>query len=177
MEKPHLSTEFLLSGLGNSIVFRHLDEKARRYLLEISERVAYSAGERIIKEGEISPYLYVVIQGTVNVIVKEKEEKEVFICTIGEGDAFGEAALFLNMKRTADVVSADNSILLQFHRKDLLKFFKREPSTGIKILMLMVYTLLKKLRSANRELAFERRSDYNQEEVDDFISDFLNEKL
>jgi len=50
-------------------------------------------GVYLISEGEVSSYLYTVLEGNVNVLVKEQTGKEVYIGVIGEGDIFGEAGI------------------------------------------------------------------------------------
>ena len=134
--------------------------------------INYKSGEIIISEGEIQPCIFAVIQGTVNVIVKEKSGKEVFICSIGEGDVFGEAGIFLKVKRTAKVISTENTVILRVNRDKMLGFIKKHKDSGIKIFMLIIYSLLRKLREVNQEIAFERKSDIKQEDIDTIINDF-----
>ena len=116
-----------------------------------------------------------MLEGEVNVTVKETGGEEVFICAIDEGDVFGEAGIFIKARRTASVVSAANTTLLRVHRKDLLGFIRAHPSAGIKILMILIYNLLKKLRDANQEIAFERKSNLNQEDIDAITGDLLRD--
>ena len=99
-----------------------------------------------------------------------REENEVFICSIGTGDVFGEAAMFMKVKRTADVVAASDTVLLRIQRPDMMQFIKDYPLTGNKLLMLIIYSLLRKLREANQELAFERRADIVQDDVDALVA-------
>jgi CRP/FNR family cyclic AMP-dependent transcriptional regulator len=39
--------------------------------------------------------------------------------------------------------------------------------------MVIIYGLLRKLREANQELAFERKSDVGQDDIDDLVADFM----
>lgn len=108
-------------------------------------------------------------------LVREQSGKEVFICAIGEGDVFGEAGILLRTKRTANVIAADSTTVFRVHRKDLLEFIKRDPASGLKVLFIMVHGLLKKLRDANQELAFERKSVLEQEDIDAITEDFIKD--
>ena len=166
---------YYISKMKKAIIFHYLDDSLLREILEISSILKCNKNHRIISEGEISPYFFVVIEGSVNVFVKEAGGKEVFVCAIGEGDVFGEAGIFIKAKRTANVVGNENTTLLRIHRKDLIEFIKKEPSTGIKLLMIIIYGLLKKLRDANQELAFERKSNLNQEDIDDIVKNIIKE--
>ena len=164
-----------LSSLKKVIVFRFLDESLLSEILGISKIRKYEEGDKIISEGEISQYLYTVLSGCVNVSVKEASGKEVFICAIGEGDVFGEAGIFIKAKRTANVISTEDTTILEIDRKDLLNFMKKQPIAGIKMLMIIIYSLLKKLREANQELAFERKTFIDQEDIDSIVEDIIKE--
>ena len=163
--------------LEDIYIFKYLSQAEHRKILEISTFVRYDADEKIINEGDLKPYFYAVIKGTVNVLVREQDGREVFICAIGDGEIFGEAGIFLNVKRSANVVSTEESVIMRIHRKKLLEFIKEFPSAGIKILMLIVYSLLSKLREANQELAFERKADIEQDDIDSLVEGFMTGDL
>jgi CRP/FNR family cyclic AMP-dependent transcriptional regulator len=169
------SQAYYLSRLKKAVIFRFLEDDLLTELLDIAKLLKYKTDDVIISEGELSPYLFAVLEGEVNVTVKETGGEEVFICAIDEGDVFGEAGIFIKARRTASVVSAANTTLLRVHRKDLLGFIRAHPSAGIKILMILIYNLLKKLRDANQEIAFERKSNLNQEDIDAITGDLLRD--
>ncbi len=159
--------------LRKSMLFKYLDDAVLKQLLAVADIVHYKADDRIISEGEISSYLYTVLEGTVNVLVKERTGKEVYIGVIGEGDIFGEAGIFLSVKRTANIVSSNNTVLLRLSRDALLEFIHKYPGAGVKMLLIIIYSLLRKLRESNQELAFERKSEIGQEDIDDIVEQFM----
>ncbi|MBN2532426.1 MAG: cyclic nucleotide-binding domain-containing protein [Spirochaetales bacterium] len=165
--------DYDLNDLDSVLFFKFLSKEEKKELLDLSEVIIYKSGDIIISEGEIQPYIFTVMKGTVNVVVTEKSGKEVFICSIGTGDVFGEAGIFLKVKRTAKVVSTDNTVILRVQRDKILGFIKKYKDSGIKILMLIIFSLLRKLREANQEIAFERKSDVKQEDIDIIIKDFV----
>ena len=168
-----LSNNKFMDPLSELLFFKFLSDEEKKTLLSQSEIIKYSAKEKIVAEGDVQPYIFAVIEGTVNVIVNKKDRNDIFICSIGKGDVFGEAGIFLKVKRTADVVSTDSTIILRIHRKKMLQFINTHKDSGIKILMLIIYSLLRKLREANQELAFERKSDVTQDDIDSIIQDFV----
>jgi CRP/FNR family cyclic AMP-dependent transcriptional regulator len=163
-----------LPRLKDFAVFKYFSDEALRAFFEKSEILSFTSGETIIQEGDKSQYFYVILSGSANVTV-ESESKEVFISMAGEGSVFGEAGIFLNVKRTANVMSAADTVLLRIQRMDLLRFIKDRPSDGIKFLMIIIYSLLKKLRGANQELAFERKSDIVQEDIDTMVAEIMKD--
>jgi len=165
--------EPFFGNIKNVYIFKYLNDEENRKILEIASFMKYEAEEKIINEGDIKPFFYAVINGSVNVMVREKDGREVFICTIGEGEIFGEAGIFLNVKRSANVVATDDCVIMRIHRKKLLEFIRTIPAAGIKILMLIIYSLLSKLRDANQELAFERKADVDQDDIDSLVQGFM----
>ena len=159
--------------LRKSMLFKYLDDAALKEVLAVADIVHYKADDRIISEGEISTYLYTVLEGTVKVLVKEQSGKEVYIGVIGEGDIFGEAGIVLSVKRTANIVSSDNTALLRITRDALLEFIHKYPGAGVKMLLIIIYGLLRKLRESNQELAFERKSEIGQDDIDDIVEKFM----
>jgi len=163
--KTGLKKENYLKELRNILIFRSLSDSDLKKLLPYIEVITFEADEEIITEGDLSPSFFGILEGTVVVKVKQGDN-DVYLCSIGEGDIFGEAAMFMRMKRTATVVSADKTVVFKMIRNDMMQFFDQNPKQGTRILMIMVYSLLKKLRESNQELAFERRSDVEQADVD-----------
>jgi CRP-like cAMP-binding protein len=94
-----------------------------------------------------------------------------FLSCIGEGEFFGEAGIFSNAKRMANVVAAEASQIISIGRNDFFSFISRHSSAGVKILMVFVNGLLKKLSESNKELAYERRNVLDQSAIDQFLQD------
>ena len=168
--KSGIDREKYLERIKEIIVFRSFHEKELQGILEFCELISFQEEEMIVSEGDLSPSFFAVIDGTVRVSVKQ-EGRDVYICSLGAGDIFGEAAMFLKVKRTADVIAAGDVVVLKFIRHDLFRFIKAYPTTGNKLLMLIIYSLLRKLRDANQELAFERREDIDQDDIDALIAE------
>jgi CRP/FNR family cyclic AMP-dependent transcriptional regulator len=161
--------------LRNVIVFRYLTDEALADMPATCAIELYDDGERIASGRDLDTDLFAVLEGSVNVFVGERDrpDKELFICALGEGDVFGEAGLFLQTPRTANVVSGGESAILRIGRDDLFAFIQKHPSGGIKILYIIIYSLLKKLREANQELTFERKSVLPQGDIDSIVEEAM----
>ena len=160
-------------NLKQLIIFKYIKEKDLKKIMSLGKVVSFQPGEKIISKGEVSPHLYAVLHGTVHVTIPEKGHEDIFICSIGKGDVFGEAGIFLKVKRTADVVSSDQVIAFMVHREEIIDFIKSNPEVGIKILMLIIYSLLRKLKEANLEIAFERKADIKQSDIDSMVEEIM----
>lgn len=174
MNRIDMDIETVLPIIKRTSLFRHLPLEDLQRLLSNFEQVEYAPNEVILTEGSISDELYIVLEGAVSVEVDQSDER-VYICTLGPGEMFGEAGIFMNVARTANVVARDGAGLIRIGRTRFLREIKSHPGSGVKILFMMVYTLLRKLKEVNHELAYERRDDGCQDEVDALIGSLLPE--
>ena len=166
------SQEFI-SQIRKIHLFSYLTETELGKIVSIAEIVTYETGDKIIRYGEVSPFLYGIISGRVHVTLQEPDDQEVFISTIEEGAVFGESAIFMAEKRTANVTSSEKTVALRIHRKEMMSFIKENPLAGNKILMLIIYSLLYKLREVNQELAIEKQSVIDIDDIDSLVHDFM----
>lgn len=163
----------ILPVVKSSRMFHYLSEPEIIVLLGTCEQAVFGKDERVITEREPGDCLYLIVDGNVRVSVAE-QDREVYICTLGSGEVFGEAGLFLNLKRTANVAAADDGTkVLRVKRVEFMRFIREHPAAGIKVLFMIIYSLLAKLREANLELAFERREDIAQDDIDDLLKEYL----
>ena len=174
MNQIQLNQNLLSEKIRKIMVFQYLDDEEINEIIAVSRILQSEKGELIIKEGNTSPYLYGVISGSIGITIKDNDDKNTFLTTLHEGDVFGEAAMFLNTKRTATATGND-AVLLQIERDNLRKFIKKHSNAGVKILLLIIYYLLNKLRNTNQELAFSNRGSINQEEVNDMMDAYLKD--
>lgn len=73
--------------------------------LQLSQGVGqahYEVGEYIFREGDLGDALYILAQGTVEV-VKQQDGTETVLAQLGPGDIFGELALLQRTSRSASV--------------------------------------------------------------------------
>ncbi len=155
------------------MTFRYLGDDELTALIQAGTVLEYDGEEPIVREGEIDQCFFGILRGTVSVSVQENEGKDVFICALGAGEVFGEAGFFLKIKRTASVIAQDKTTVFRLTRGSLAKYIRSHPSAGNKILMITIYGLLRKLRMANQELAYERKSDMAQSDIDDLVNGLL----
>lgn len=160
--------------LASTQMFRYFEKQKLLRLVELGNVRLYKKDESIVREGHISKSLYIIVSGSTDINVN-RDEQDVYICTIGEGEVFGEAGIFSSVKRTASVVASGELVLLELTRDRLLEFLKEDNTSGIQLLMVVIFSLLKKLRAANRDLAYERQADITQDDIDSMIKGFLDE--
>ena len=86
-------------------------------VVDAATRLAYKAGQTIIKVGTVGHAFYIIDEGTC--IVKDIQGADASVTVQkGEGEFFGEKALLTGDKRNATIVAETNMKLLAIERKD-----------------------------------------------------------
>jgi CRP/FNR family transcriptional regulator, cyclic AMP receptor protein len=173
MKEIKLDLQYLEEKLHNTKFFKHIEKEDQTKFIKLSTIFEYENDEIIIAEGDKSPYFFIILSGIVNVNLNQKD-KSIYITTIGEGEIIGEAAIFVNFERTANIIAYNKVQILRIDRNSFISFIKENPASGIKLLMIIIHTLLSKLHLANHELAFERTTHVEQDAVDSFIEEYFN---
>ena len=92
----------------------------------------YGDGEPIARQGELGECMYVIQQGQVEV-VREQDGTEVQLATLGEGDFFGEMALFDRERRSATVRALGEARVLTVDKRTFLRRIHEDPSLAFRI--------------------------------------------
>jgi CRP-like cAMP-binding protein len=106
----------------------------------------YQDGEVIIHQGEVGNCMYVIQAGQVEVL-QEKAGTEVRLAVRGEGDFFGEMAIFEHEIRMATVRALGEARVLTVDKTTFLRRVHEDPS--------LAYHILQKMSNRIRELSVE----------------------
>ena len=107
----------------------------------------YRPGEVIVRQGDVGDCMYVIQSGKVEVVL-EKEGKEIRLAELGEGEFFGEMALFEKDVRSATVRPLGEVRVLTVDKKMFLRKIHDDPSLAFTIMQKMS----RRIRELDREL-------------------------
>jgi cAMP-dependent protein kinase regulator len=116
-----------VGALPASPLFSALDRAAFAAVVERLDLRWMTAGETLVKEGEPGDSMFVVVQGTVNVLRQERGAERL-IALLTEGAFFGEMALLTDAPRLATVIAATDGLLFEIDRDALEQIAARHPS-------------------------------------------------
>ena len=80
-----------------------LDENVLSAILKNTEPITYKDGHEIIKQGDVGDTFYLLLDGQVDILVKDEQGREVLVNQLSGGSYFGEMALMGNKRRNATV--------------------------------------------------------------------------
>jgi len=106
----------LLKTLNRSFLFNALPAKDLDIIVKAMQEKVFSAGERIITEGEDGDVLFVIEDGSPE-CKKLVDGAQKVVKTCVPGDVFGELALLYNCPRAATVETSERCICWQLDRE------------------------------------------------------------
>jgi serine/threonine protein phosphatase PrpC len=127
--------------------------------------VRLEPGTPVIREGEHSEHLYVIVEGLVSV-----EREGAPLAQLGPGSHFGEMALLNHRPRSATVIARESTRLLCLERTHFHELMSHEPSIATKFLWKFAQTL--SLRLDDAYLARDLRTSRNTLGIGEYPSPF-----
>jgi len=147
MNKLNESILAILEGID---FFSGFSKEELATLLNTGEWAKTPSGKTIISKGDLDLYMYVLVQGEVEVVLEEK-----VLAVLHTGDTFGEFGL-MGIKRTANVVTRTECMLLGFNAEQL-KMLPTE--LQIKFLKRLLVMFMIRLQKINKQTVLNESSD------------------
>lgn len=135
--------------LGTVIPYNTLDERGLDSLANIAIRRTYKKNIVIIREGDDTNTMFLLIEGEMRVYVEDEQGKQLTLRILKSGDSFGEVALIGNFPRTASVMTITDCVVAAFPRDKYLSFLEQYP----KISLALARTLANMVRDTTEELS------------------------
>ena len=120
----------------------------RAYINRYPKRTA------IVDAGTESKSLYLILKGSVSIILREDDEREIVVAYLNAGDFFGEMGLFeANSQRTAEVRTRDVCEIAEISYENFHELSKQYPDLSYAVFAQLVRRLKNTTRKVT-DLAF-----------------------
>jgi len=149
-------TESLAARLSTVDIFSPLTADERLTLAESSAGRIFAPGETIIRAGDHGASMFILHRGSVDVRVESNDQSRT-VNTLREGDFFGEMALFTGEPRTASVVAADETEVLEIGHAAMKSLFETNPD--------LVESLSHTINERRASLAAQSATPLNEEDT------------
>lgn len=103
-------------------LFAGLDESLVKAVTARADERSISEGQALVKQGEYSPEMTIIDEGTARVEVDGSE-----VASLGPGDVFGEAGLLRNEMRNATVTATSDMRIITISDFDLRRIKGEHP--------------------------------------------------
>ena len=144
----------LLNAFKRVELFRGLTEEQLRRVAEISQREGYNQGEAICHQGDPGNTMYVIADGQVEIVVRDRTGESISAVYLGEGQVVGEMALVDQGPRSATVLAAtDNTVIYSIPNVSFDSLFQQDTAIGFVMMRNMAQDLSFKLRHHDADLS------------------------
>ena len=154
-------------------LFKRLDDAALRTLSSIAVHLELEPGHQLVAEDQPADSLFAVVSGYLRITKNKpgRTDETVYIGNVGPNELVGEACIFNNARRSANVTAESAVELLQFERQDFVHFLRDHPIGAQSVFIHIINGLRRKLELTSFELSNERRHGLTQDAVEDVLSE------
>jgi CRP/FNR family transcriptional regulator, cyclic AMP receptor protein len=146
--------------LSEPALFKGLSREQIAKLLSITHRVSFKKGDVIMKEGEVGHHMYIMHDGTVEVVKSlvlegmddDADRGKVFThLSAGDHAVFGEIALLEESKRTATIRALTDCVLYEISKDEFLLLAEKDQELGYRVLLNLSRIVSARLRKADED--------------------------
>jgi CRP/FNR family cyclic AMP-dependent transcriptional regulator len=134
--------------LKNVPLFSMLPAPQLELLSRVVVRRCYARGSTIVRAGDITDSLYVVISGRFKVFVGDKSGREIILAFLGPGEYFGEMVPIDDSPRSASVLAMERGELMMLSKHD----FRKCLQDNFEMAMTLLRCAVQRLREADRKI-------------------------
>jgi CRP-like cAMP-binding protein len=127
-------------------LFKGFTANGTKRLLAAGEVKEHATGDVLLKEGDTSDFVLLVLAGKLEVYV-EREGKDLVLTEANPGTILGELAMLCGIPRSASVRAKENSAVLEWPDEAFRTLLLRDPSLSQRIFGQALRTLIDKERS------------------------------
>lgn len=109
---------------------------------------SYPRGSSILRAGEETDALYIILSGRVKVLIPDEQGREVILTMLGAQDYVGEMGLLDDLPSSATVETVESCEMLRIPRTAFLSCIE----SNAEVAMLLLRNLVKRLRDADRKI-------------------------
>lgn len=147
-----LSSEAVATLIDQCGWARHFQPDALRQLAPFFTVHSIGLGERLIKEGEKSPFLAILLEGKMVVVKTSGAGEEQTVCTVKAGQSVGEISLIDQFPPSASVVAVQESKVAILTESQFERLCKRQAPAAVVLLKKVSASLCANLRRTSGKL-------------------------
>jgi len=134
--------------LKNVPLFSSFSDQQLASLLPAIQHRRFPRGAYVMRAGEETDALYIILAGRAKVLIPDDDGNEVILSVIGPNEFFGEMGLLDDQPRSASVETLEACEMLRITRSGFLSCLRDNFDAAI----IIIRNLVKRLREADRKI-------------------------
>jgi CRP-like cAMP-binding protein len=150
-------------------IFRGLTEAEASGLVEIAEETSLKQGQMLFQEGDAGDAVYVVLEGSVEVLKKDRGGAQQQLAKMGDGSVLGEMSLVVGQStRSASALAVTDLKLLKMSTQRFSKLLKTDNVGALKVVNNLAQVLSRRLQLMDEKLVDLLDKGKRREELAEF---------
>ena len=142
----------MLKTLASVPLFKDVDKYTLQLLEPLFESYTCTAGTVIFEQGQMAHYLYLLLEGTVEIHYKPYDGPPLTVTNLEQGAIFGWSAAIGNAVYTSGAVCRKDCRTIRISSRDLHKLCAKEPEAGRIILDLLAESVSSRWDDAQSQI-------------------------
>jgi CRP/FNR family transcriptional regulator, cyclic AMP receptor protein len=150
MDGRNMAAQFALNPqlLKSVPLFSAFTDAQLSQVLACVQHRSYPRNSFILRAGEETDSVYIILSGRVKVLIPDEEGHEVILSIMGPHEFFGEMGLLDDQSRSASVETLEACEMLRLSKAGFIGILK----DNFELAMLIIRNLVRRLREADRKI-------------------------
>lgn len=143
-------------------LFAGLTNDGLQQIAALGKVCEVAPGDLVVRQGDPCDALYFLLAGELRVrlIIGEVDRMDKTLCTLANGEFFGELGMFLQSKRTTDVIAETPSRVFRINTNAFQLLVKQIPELASPVLFNLGTTMARRIAEDNQRLTREVTSQF-----------------
>lgn len=130
-------------------LFANIDSAKLKLMAFASERLSFTPGQYLCKQGDVGDAAFIIIEGSADVVLENGDGgKSLTVASLGKHDIVGEIAILIDVPRTASVVATTEVAALKVTKELFFRMVRDFPEMSVEIMRALAH----RLEAANARL-------------------------
>jgi CRP-like cAMP-binding protein len=142
----------MFKALESVPLFKDVDDYILHLLEPLFEPFSCLAGSVIFEQGEPAHYLYLILDGVIEMLYKPYDGPQITLTNLGQGSIIGWSAVVGNATYASEAVCKEDCLAIRMSSRDLHKLCATEPEAGRIILDLLAESVSTRWQDARDQI-------------------------
>jgi len=142
----------MFSDLNLVPAFEDLDDEYLDLLKPLFERFSCHAGSMVLQQGGPANYLYLILNGKVEISFKPYDGMPITISRVEKGSWFGWSAVVGSRRYTSSAIAIEELETIRIHGTELQKLCLDEPEAGKVVLERLANNVSSRWKDAHKQV-------------------------
>jgi CRP/FNR family transcriptional regulator, cyclic AMP receptor protein len=143
-----IGTGVTVAALRTFSMFNGVPEQSLQAIARVAMMRRVARNATIVHAGDRTDFVYLILSGSLKVLVSDEEGREVILSMLGPGELFGEMGVLDDNPRSANVAAVTPCDLVIIAKHD----FKRYLQENFEVSHYIMRNLVARLRKADRKI-------------------------